>query len=246
MGRFIIAAAILLSSSTGFAQVPAPSIGSAMDSSGLTAMGDTSAPPPPGASAAAAALDGAGVPLGATDLFVGGLSPSPTDLGGGCPSALGVVTLGTGAIFSGNGTLSMSPSDLGGATTPSDSDCSTRADGRSRTVGTVVDHWRRGRLRRREHSARGDRAFRPPDWRARSPCPGALRPAPPRALRVLAASPLAEPHARPRPVDWNAVDRNADRARMLRRPPGRRRSDADNRPPACQTAGGRVDWSHRQ
>jgi hypothetical protein len=125
MGRFIIAAAILLSSSTGFAQVPAPSIGSAMDSSGLTAMGETSAPPPPGANAAAAALDGAGVPLGATDLFGGGLSPSPTDLGGGCPSAPSVVTLGTGAIFSGNGTLSMSPSDLGGATTPSDSDCST-------------------------------------------------------------------------------------------------------------------------
>ena len=125
MGRFVIAAVILLSCSTGFAQVPAPSIGSAMDSSGLTAMGDTSAPPPPGASAAAAALDGAGVPLGATDLFVGGLSPSPTDLGGGCPSAVGVVTLGTGALFGGNGTLSMSASDLGGATTPSDTGCST-------------------------------------------------------------------------------------------------------------------------
>jgi hypothetical protein len=125
MRRFIIAAAILLSSSTGFAQVPAPSIGSVMGSPGLTAMGDTSAPPPPGANAAAAALDGAGVPLGATDLFVGGLSPSPTDLGGGCPSTTSVVTLGTGAIFSGNGTLSMSPSDLGGATTPNGGDCST-------------------------------------------------------------------------------------------------------------------------
>ena len=36
--------------------------------------------------------------------------------GGGCPSAAGVVTLGTGAIFSGDGTLSMSASDLAGAT----------------------------------------------------------------------------------------------------------------------------------
>jgi hypothetical protein len=113
MGRFVIAAAILLSGSTGFAQVTAPSISTAMDGPGFAAATGTTAAPPPGASAAAAALDGAGIPLGATDLFVGGLSPSPTDLGGGCPSTTDIAALGTGAIFSGDGTLSMSASDLG-------------------------------------------------------------------------------------------------------------------------------------
>jgi hypothetical protein len=125
MGRFIIAAVILFWCGSGFAQVTAPSMGTAMDSQGLAAMGGTMAPPPPGASAAAAALDGAGVPLGATDLFGGGLSPSPTDLAGGCPSPAGVVSLGTGALFSGDGTLSMSANDLAGATTASGSGCST-------------------------------------------------------------------------------------------------------------------------
>jgi hypothetical protein len=131
MGRFVIAAAILLWCSTGFAQVSAPSLGSPTGFPGLAATGSTAAPPPPGASAAAAALDGAGIPLGATGLFVGGLSPSPTDLGGGCPSSTGTASLGTGAIFSGDGTLSMSSSDLGGATAAS-SDCSiapTAGDG---------------------------------------------------------------------------------------------------------------------
>jgi hypothetical protein len=128
MGRFVIAAAILLSCatgfcSTGFAQVTAPSMGTAMDDPALASMTDTIAPPPPGASAAAAALDGAGIPLAATDLFVGGLSPSPTDLGG-CPGAAGVVALGTGAIFSGDGTLSISTSDLGGTAAAGGTGCS--------------------------------------------------------------------------------------------------------------------------
>jgi hypothetical protein len=125
MRRFIIAAVILLWYSPGFAQASAPSMGGAMGSPGLAAMADTTAPPPPGASAAAAALDGAGIPLGATDLFVGGLSPSPTDLGGGCPSSIGIASLGTGAIFSSDGTLSSSPSDLGGATSASSSGCAS-------------------------------------------------------------------------------------------------------------------------
>jgi hypothetical protein len=120
MGRFIIAAAILFSCSTGFAQVSAPSLGNA---TGIPPMGDTTAPSPPGASAAAAALDGAGIPLGATELFVGGLSPSQTDVGGGCSSSIGGTQLGTGAIFSGDGTLSISPSDLGGTTTASAGGC---------------------------------------------------------------------------------------------------------------------------
>jgi hypothetical protein len=131
MRRFIIVAAILLSCGPSFAQMAAPSTGTPMGSSGLSAMGNTAAPPPPGASAAAAALDGAGIPLGTTDLFVGGLSPSPTDLGGGCAGGSGIVTLGTGAIFSGDGTLSSSSSDLGGTTTSS-TDCSiapTAGDG---------------------------------------------------------------------------------------------------------------------
>jgi hypothetical protein len=124
MGRFIIGVVIVFWCSTGFAQNIAPSLSNATNSSGFPALGSTTAPPPPGASAAAAALDGAGVPLGATELFVGGLSPSPTDLGGGCPSAPGVSSLGTGAVFSGDGTLSMSASDLAGATTASDTGCS--------------------------------------------------------------------------------------------------------------------------
>jgi hypothetical protein len=124
MTRFIIATAILFSCSTGFAQVTAPSMGGAMDGPGFAVMGDAAASPPPGASAAAAALDGAGVPLGATDLFVGGLSPSATDLGGSCPSAAGVAPLGTGAIFSGDGTLSISASDLGGTAATTGTGCS--------------------------------------------------------------------------------------------------------------------------
>ncbi len=124
MGRFVIAAAFLLWCSPGLAQANASSMGSAMNSPGLVATGNTAAPPPPGANAAAAALDGAGIPLGATDLFVGGLSPSPSDLGGGCPSSTGTAPLGTGAIFSGDGTLSTSPSDLGGTTTTSSASCS--------------------------------------------------------------------------------------------------------------------------
>jgi hypothetical protein len=124
IGRFIIAAAILLSCSTGFAQVAAPSMSNAVGSPGAGAMGDTAAPPPPGANAAAAALDGAGVPLGATDLFVGGLSPSPNDLGGSCPSPASVGPLGTGSIFSGDGTLSTSGSDLGGTAAANAGGCS--------------------------------------------------------------------------------------------------------------------------
>jgi hypothetical protein len=124
MGRFIIAAAILFSCSTGFAQTSAPSLGNATGSSGIPPMADTAAPSPPGASAAAAALDGAGIPLGATELFVGGLSPSQADVGGSCPSSISGSQLGTGAIFSGDGTLSMSPSDLGGATTATAAGCS--------------------------------------------------------------------------------------------------------------------------
>jgi hypothetical protein len=121
MGRLIIATVILFSSSMGFAQVTVPSMSNA--TGGSTAMGSTAAPPP-GASAAAAALDGAGVPLGATELFVGGLSPSPTDLGGGCSSGVGIGMLGTGAIFAGDGTLTTSSSDLGGATSGGDTSCS--------------------------------------------------------------------------------------------------------------------------
>ena len=129
-------------------------------------MGDTAAPPPPGASAAAAALDGAGVPLGATELFVGGLSPSPTDLGGGCPSAIAlVVTLGTGAIFSGDGTLSMSPSDLGGATTASDTGCSIAPTAGVGPLGLSSTTGAAPAFGGGEHSARDDRASDHRTWR---------------------------------------------------------------------------------
>jgi hypothetical protein len=144
MGRLILAAAVLLWCGPGFAQVSAPSMGSAMDGPGLVATGNTAAPPPPGAGAAAAALDGAGIPLGATELFVGGLSPSPGDLGGGCPNSTGTASLGTGAIFSGDGTLSTSPSDLGGATAVSSAGCSVAPTagagplGLSSTTGAAV------------------------------------------------------------------------------------------------------------
>ena len=124
MGRFVIAVAILLWCNPGFAQVSAPSTGGMTAGAAFAPMAVTAAPPPPGASAAAAALDGAGIPLGTTELFVGGLSPSPGDVGGGCSDSIALASLGTGAIFSGDGTLSMSPSDLGGATTASSTGCS--------------------------------------------------------------------------------------------------------------------------
>ncbi len=165
MGRLIIAAALLLWCGPGFAQVSAPSMGSAMDSPGLVATGNTAAPPPPGAGAAAAALDGAGIPLGATELFVGGLSPSPGDLGGGCPS------------FHRHG-LARNRRDLQRRRNPVDvAERSRRRGGgkrhrlrhcahsRGRTVGTVVDNGSGGHLRRREHSARGDGASDHRTWR---------------------------------------------------------------------------------
>jgi hypothetical protein len=144
MGRLIIAAGLLFSCSTGFAQVGASSVSSGVNTPGRPPRPQPGAPPPPGASAAAAALDGAGIPLAATDLFVGGLSPSPTDLGGGCPGTAGVAPLGTGSIFSGDGTLSTSPGDLGGATTASTTGCNiapTAGDGplgSSSTAGTAT------------------------------------------------------------------------------------------------------------
>ena len=140
-------------------------MGSAIDSPGLVATGDTAAPPPPGASAAAAALDGAGVPLGTTELFVGGLSPSPTDLGGSCPERHRHGLRSEPARSSAATELCRSsPSDLGGAIDGEFHRVQPCAHGRGRTVGTVIDHGSRDDFRRRKHSARGDGAS---DHRAR-------------------------------------------------------------------------------
>ena len=165
MGRFIIAAAILLWCSPGFAQVIAPSIGSTTDSPGLPPMGDTAAPPPPGASAAAAALDGAGIPLGATDLFVGGLSPSPSDLGGSCPG------LEQHRIARNRRDLLRRRNPVHVAERSRRRDhrefhrLQPCADGRGRTVGTIVEHGSRSNLWRRKHPACGDRASDRRAWR---------------------------------------------------------------------------------
>jgi hypothetical protein len=69
-----------------------------------------------GATVAPAPLGGAAIPLGATDLYAGGLSPAaPDPLGvSGClaVASQGVGALGTASIFNGDGTLSPSTNSL--------------------------------------------------------------------------------------------------------------------------------------
>jgi hypothetical protein len=127
-----IATAILLSCSASFAQVGVPAAPSL--AMGAPSPDSTEAPSAPGENAAQAAIGGAGVPLGTTELFAGGLSPAPTDatVSPTCPGAgtsPGVGTLGTGSIFAGNGTMSALTSDLSPSASvdPTDSNCGAAA-----------------------------------------------------------------------------------------------------------------------
>ena len=143
--RVAIAVAMFFSCSPGIAQVNAPATGASQPaiSAPATSMIDsTAAPAPPGENAAQAALGGAGVPLGTTELFAGGLSPAPTDAtGGACPTMSltpGVGSLGTGAIFSGDGTLATSPSDVAGAFDSAGSGCGTTASAAVGPLGAAL------------------------------------------------------------------------------------------------------------
>ncbi len=152
--RFAIAIALVLSSSSGLVQVSlaqvnlaqvnlsqvnqmnAPAAGAAQPSTSM--IDSTAAPAPSGENAAQAALGGAGVPLGTTELFGGGLSPATTDTGAACPGISfpsGVGPLGTGAVFSGDGTLATSPSDMAGGSGAADGGCGTTA---SAAVGPLA------------------------------------------------------------------------------------------------------------
>jgi hypothetical protein len=135
-----ISAAILLGCSASFAQVSDPGMPTLQ--MGEPSPDLTAAPPAPGENAAVAAIGGAGVPLGTTELFAGGLSPAPMDaiVSPTCPGAgpnPGVGTLGTGSIFAGNGTMSVSTSDLSPSASvdPTDSNCGAAASAGAGPLG---------------------------------------------------------------------------------------------------------------
>jgi hypothetical protein len=118
----IVAAVLLLGCSTSLAQVNPPGMGTP----------DTMATPPLnsiGAVGTDAPVGGAGIPLGTTELFAGGLSPAPTDVtttNPTCPGVgpnPGVGALGTGSIFQADGTMATSASDLASSGDPTDSGC---------------------------------------------------------------------------------------------------------------------------
>jgi hypothetical protein len=99
-------------------------------------------PSPTGAMGVDAPIGGAGIPLATTELFAGGLSPSPTDVTAGptCPGAganPGVGALGTGSIFGANGTLATSTSDLASSGDPTDSGCGAAASAGAGPLGVT-------------------------------------------------------------------------------------------------------------
>jgi hypothetical protein len=136
----IALAMMLLTCSAGFAQQASVS-GTGVSDMSATPQSDSAAVPALiGATATQAALGGAGIPLGTTELFAGGLSPTPTDgtLSPTCPGASatpGVGALGTGSIFSSNGTLATSTSDIASSGTPTDSGCGTAASAGAGPLG---------------------------------------------------------------------------------------------------------------
>jgi hypothetical protein len=124
----IVTVATLLSGSAGVAQVNLPDMSA--PNAGATLPSDyVAARSPVGAMTTEASIGGAGIPLGTTELFAGGLSPAPTDAAIAnptCPGASpipGVGTLGTGSIFATNGTMSTSASDIASSVDPTDSGC---------------------------------------------------------------------------------------------------------------------------
>jgi hypothetical protein len=124
----IVTVVTLLGSGAGFTQVTLPNMSA--PAAPAAAPSDTVATPSPvGGMSTEASIGGAGIPLGATELYAGGLSPSPTDLNTPsptCPGAgpnPGVGTPGTGSIFAGNGTMATSTSDIASSVDPTDSGC---------------------------------------------------------------------------------------------------------------------------
>jgi hypothetical protein len=122
----MVTAAVLLSSSAGIAQVYLPGTNTP-DLGSMPPLAGTGAPSPTSAMATEAAVGGAGIPLGTTELFVGGLSPAPTDATGSpsCPgvgTTPGVGALGTTSIFQGDGTMG-TPGALASSGLPTASAC---------------------------------------------------------------------------------------------------------------------------
>jgi hypothetical protein len=124
----VFSVATLLSGSAGVAQVNLPDMNA--PNTGATLPTDyVGVPSPVGAMSTEASIGGAGIPLGTTELFPGGLSPAPTDAMTPdpiCPGASpipGVGTLGTGSIFATNGTMATSASDISSSVDPTDSGC---------------------------------------------------------------------------------------------------------------------------
>jgi hypothetical protein len=124
----IVIVPMLLGSGAGFAQVNLPGM-SDLNTGAMPVLDSLGNPSAIGGMSTAAPVGGAGIPLGTTELFAGGLSPSPTDLATPnptCPGASpipGVGTLGTGSIFAGNGTMATSTSDIASSIDPIDSAC---------------------------------------------------------------------------------------------------------------------------
>jgi hypothetical protein len=144
----IVTAALLLACSAGLAQVNLPGM-STPDTSAMPLSGSMGVPAPTGAMGTDAPVGGAGIPLGATELFAGGLSPAPTDVtttNPACPGAgpnPGVGALGTGSIFQADGTMATSTSDLASSGDPTDFGCSVATSagggplGLTSTLGTA-------------------------------------------------------------------------------------------------------------
>lgn len=119
----IVAVATLLGGGAALAQAGFPGM-SASDTSAAPSFDGIGVPSPVGATSTLAPVGGAGIPLGTTELFAGGLSPAPAD--SACPAAgsnPGVGALGTGSIFSGAGTMATSTSDLASSGDATDSGC---------------------------------------------------------------------------------------------------------------------------
>jgi hypothetical protein len=124
----IVLAITLLTCCASFAQQMSIPGASSPDMSAMPQLDSAAVPALTGATAAQAAVGGAGIPLGTTELFAGGLSPSPTDVTlnptcSGASTNPGVGTLGTSSIFTSNGTLATSTSDIASSGIPTDSGC---------------------------------------------------------------------------------------------------------------------------
>jgi hypothetical protein len=141
----VAALSVWLGCGAGVAQVNFPGM-TTPDMGAAQPLDSVGAPSPVGAMGSAsgtgAPVGGAGIPLGTTELFAGGLSPAPTDVitGPTCPGAganPGVGALGTGSLFTGNGTMATSTSDLASAGIATDSGCGAAASAGAGPLGVT-------------------------------------------------------------------------------------------------------------